>query len=95
MTEAMQAAIHLAKSLGLPHTFRNLYVYEKAIEAESDFSKLSLSQAADRIIADGRVALRMGECLDYFWFEDCCWRNPKLSFSERDELRMREKARWY
>ena len=95
MTEAMQAASRLIKSLGLVPSFRNLYIVELAISAESNFSSMSVPEAADQIIAIARSALAMGECLDYFWFEDCCWRHPKLSFKERDDLRRREQARWY
>jgi hypothetical protein len=95
MSEAAIAAIRLVKTLGLVPSFRNLYIVELAIHAESNFSSISIPEATDRIIASARIALRMGECLDYFWFEDSCWRHPKLSFSERDDLRMREKARYY
>lgn len=91
----MQAAIRLVKSLGLVPSYRNLYVIELAISSESNFSSIPIAEAAERIIADGRAALQMGESLDYFWFEDACWRHPKLSYRERDELRMREKARCY
>jgi hypothetical protein len=92
MSEAMVAACRLVKSLGLVPSFRNLYVIELAIRAESQFSSITIREAADRIIAIGRIALQMGECLNYFWFEDACWRNPKLSFKERDDLRMRREA---
>lgn len=95
MTPAMAQACRLVKTLGLVPSFRNLYIVELSVTAESNFSSLSLQEATDRIIAIAQTALQCGECLDYFWFEDCCWRNPKLSFSERDDLRMREKARWY
>jgi hypothetical protein len=88
----MDAAIRLAKSLGLPLTHRNLYVIEKAVEAESSFQKISTGAAVE-IIRDGAMAevVRGGE-LNYFFFEDCRWRYPKLTFKERDDLRMREKA---
>jgi hypothetical protein len=95
MTEARAQACRLIKSLGLVPSFRNLYIVELAINAESSFSSISIPEATDRIITEARSALQMGECLNYFWFEDCCWRNPQLSFRERDDLRMREKARWY
>lgn len=91
----MDAAIRLAKSLGIPRTHRMLYVIAKAIEAESDFSHISAGAAVE-IIRDGAMAeaVRGGE-LNYFFFEDCRWRYPKLTFKERDDLRMREKARYY
>jgi hypothetical protein len=95
MSEAAIAACRLAKTLGLVSTFRNLYIYEMAITSESNFSSISIPEAMHLIIAEAREALERGECLDYFWFEDCRWRHPKLSFSERDDLRMREKARYY
>jgi hypothetical protein len=95
MTEAMQAAISLVKSLGLVPTYRFLYVVELAITTESEFASISVGESAAQIGAAARLALKMGECVNYHWFEDSCWKHPKLSFSERDELRMREKARWY
>lgn len=95
MTEAMQSACRLVKTLGLVPSYRNLYVIELAIRAEASFSTISVQEATDRIITTGRSALQMGECLDYFWFEDACWRHPKLSFQERDEMRVRAKARYY
>ena len=95
MTEAMTAACRLTKSLGLVPSYRNLYIIELAITAESEFSSTSIQQATDRIIADARIARELGEHVDYFWFEDECWRHPKLSFKQRDEIQEREKARWY
>lgn len=89
MTEAKAAACRLAKCLGLVPTFRNLYVIELAITAESQFSSTSIQQATDQIIADAHNARETGEHVDYFWFEDECWRHPKLSYQERDELRFR------
>jgi hypothetical protein len=88
----MQAAIRLAKSLGLPLTHRNLYVIAKAIEAESNFGGGGMGRAVETI-RDGALAeaVRGGE-LNYFFFEDCRWRYPKLSFKERDDLRMRAEA---
>ena len=95
LSVARLAACRFAKCLGLPLTFRNLYVIELAIEAECQFSKVTVAKAA-AIIMDGASAARsLGECVNYFWFEDCCWRHPKLSFKQRDDLWMREKARWY
>ena len=89
----MQAAIRLAKSLGLPLTHRNLYVIAKAIEAESNFRQISTGAAVE-VIRDAAMAesVRGGE-LNYFFFEDCRWRYPKLSFKERDAKRLREEAR--
>ena len=95
MSEPMRAACRLVKALGLVPTFRNLHVIQLAISAESGFASISIPEATDQIIAGARAALRAGECLDYFWFEDCCWRNPKLSFKERDDLRLRRLARYY
>jgi hypothetical protein len=89
---ARLAAIRFAKCLGLPLTYRNLYVIELALDAESSFSQVSIAKAA-AIILDGAIAARtMGECVNYFWFEDCGWRQPKLSFKQRDDLRMRAEA---
>lgn len=95
MTEAKIAACRLVKTLGLVPSFRNLHIIELAIESESSFSSVSIQQSTDQILAIARTAIELGECVNYFWFEDCCWRNPKLSFKERDEMRTREKARWY
>lgn len=96
MTEAKAAACRLVKCLGLVPTFRNLHVIELAIEAESAFASISIPEAADRIIECARVYRdELHQCLNYFWFEDCCWRQPKLTFKHQDELRMREKASWY
>lgn len=94
MTPAMAQACRLIKTLGLVPSFRNLYVIELAITAESDFSSTPLPQATDQIISDARSGRQMGEHIDYFWFEDECWRHPKLTFKQRDEIRMREKAAW-
>lgn len=92
----MQEAIRLGRVLGLVPSFRNLYIWELAIANESQFASISLREAADRIIAIARISVdELLDSLDYFWFEDCRWRNPKLSFKERDDLRMREKARQY
>lgn len=96
MSEAMAAACRLVKSLGLVPSYRNLYVIELAIRTEASFSSISIPEATDEIIACARIYRdEMHHCLNYFWFEDCCWRQPKFSFKERDDLRMREKARWY
>jgi hypothetical protein len=85
----MQAAIRLAKSLGLPLTHRNLYVIGKAIEAESNFRQISTGAAVE-IIRDGAMAeaVRGGE-LNYFFFEDCRWRYPRLSATEKRQLENR------
>lgn len=95
LSVARLAACRFAKCLGLPLTYRNLYVIELALEAESNYSQVSIAKAAAIILDSAQAALRTGECVNYFWFEDCCWRNPKLSYKERDDLRMREMARWY
>lgn len=85
MTVARLAAVRFAQCLGLPLTFRNLYVIELAIEAESEFRRVSIGEAAE-IIRDGAMAeaVRGGE-LNYFFFEDCRWRYPKLNAAERRE----------
>jgi hypothetical protein len=93
MCEARIAACRLIKTLGLVPSFRNLHIVELAISSESEFSSISIREATDEIIRIAQVALGMGECLDYFWFEDACWRHPKLSFKERDELRDRRELR--
>jgi hypothetical protein len=95
MTEARKAALRLVKTLGLVASFRNLYIVELSITAESEFASISTEEAAGEIIRCGRAALQLGECLDYFWFEDSCWRNPKLSFKERDELRLSRANQFY
>jgi hypothetical protein len=87
MTDSKAAACRLIKHLGLVPSFRNLHIVELAITSESNYSSISLQEATDRIIDLARIALLGGECLNYFWFEDCCWRNPKLSYRERDKLR--------
>lgn len=95
LSVARLAACRFAKCLGLPLTYRNLYIVELSIEAESNFSQVGIARAAATILDSAVAARDMGVCVNYFWFEDCCWRQPKLSFKERDDLRMREKARWY
>jgi hypothetical protein len=50
---------------------------------------VSVSRAAATIMEGAILALEMGECVNYFWFEDCCWRRPKLSFKDRDYLHER------
>lgn len=116
LSVARLAACRFAKCLGLPLTYRNLYVIELAIEAEVVFAEqynrelaqflareegqpmkqpvpVSIAQAAATIM-DGAISAReRGECVNYFWFEDCGWRQPKLSFKERDDLRFRARYR--
>ncbi len=90
MTEAKAAAIGLAKRLCLPLTFRNLYVIELALEAESGSSpQLTLQQITQEIFEQAEAARRLGEQVNYFWFEDCGWRFRKITFKERDEMRLR------
>lgn len=92
LSVASLAAIRFCKCLPLPLSFRNLYIVELSIEAESNFSQVSIAKAA-AIIMDGAIAAReMGECVNYFWFEDSGWRQPKLSFRQRDELLNRREA---
>jgi hypothetical protein len=95
LSVARLAACRFLKCLGMPTSYRNLYIVELSLEAESDFSHVSIAKAAAIIMDAAQAALQMGECVNYFWFEDCCWRHPKLSYKERDDLRMREMARWY
>jgi hypothetical protein len=95
LSVARLAACRFAKCLGMPLSYRNLYIIELSIEAESNFSKVSIAKAAAVIMDAAQAALEMGECVNYFWFEDCCWRHPKLSFKERDDLRMRQMAAWH
>lgn len=110
MTEAKAAACRVAKALCLPLTFRNLYVIELAIEAEIEFSatphtssagvdvpgaEVPVAQVTAEIIGQAQAARRLGVSINYLWFEDCGWRFHKFTFQERDEMRMRERARHY
>jgi hypothetical protein len=95
MSEARIAACGLLKRLGFPLTFRNLYVAELAIEAETALSSNSLQQVTEEIFSQAEAARSMGVTVNYFWFEDCGWRFHKFTFQERDEMRMRAKARYY
>lgn len=92
----MVQACRLVKTLGLVPSFRNLYIVELAISAESTFASISLQEAADDIIESARICRhKLHHCIDYFWFEDSCYRQPKLTFKHQDDLRMRERARDY
>lgn len=95
LTVARLAACRFCKCLGFPLTYRNLYVVELALEAESNFSQVGIAGAAKIIMDAAMLDLQDGRCVNYFWFEDCCWRHPKLSFKEQDYLRTRGKARYY
>ena len=92
MTEAMQAAISLAKRFGLPLSHRNLYVIELAVLAECEFRQICIPEAAANIREGALAEITRGGSLNYFFFEDAGWRYPRLSFKERDELRMRNEA---
>lgn len=87
--ELKAAACRLMKCLGIVRTHRNLYIVQLAIESECEMSSRSIEEAAIQIIQIAGHAREMGEHVDYFWFEDSCWRYPKLSFKERDEYRDR------
>lgn len=91
MTVAKLAAIRMAKCLALPLTFRNLHVIELALEAESQFAKVSITKAADTILQCAMAQSDIGEAINYFWFEDGCWRQRRLSFKERDEIRFQRR----
>lgn len=92
--EFRAAACRLLKRLGLPLTFRNLYVVELAIEAEIALSSNSIQQIVDEIAEQAEAARSLGEPVNYFWFEDCGWRYRKLTFKERDEMRLRRRGSW-
>jgi signal recognition particle subunit SEC65 len=89
----MEAAIRLAKSLCIPRSHRMLYIIAKAIEAEADFRQCPVGAAVE-IIRDGALAeaVRGGE-LNYFFFEDCRWRYPRLTREERRRLAERQLLR--
>jgi hypothetical protein len=86
LTPAMEEAIRLGKRLGLTPSHRNLYIWELSILAESEFAGICLQEASAVIAANARQAMGFGECVNYHWFEDRCWRNPKYTFRQRDEL---------
>ena len=87
---ARLAACRFLKCLGMPLSFRNLYIVELSIEAESAFSQVTIAKAAAIILDAAQLDLELGRCVNYFWFEDCCWRMPKLTFKEQDDLRFRQ-----
>ena len=89
------AACRLLKCLGMPRSFRNLYIVELALEAETDFSRCGVARAAATIFECAQAARAMGECVNYFWFEDSGWRQPKLSYKQRDEIMLRSKLGCY
>lgn len=84
LTEAMQAAISLAKRFGLPLTHRNLYVIELAILAERDFREVSLWEAAAYVREGAMAAKLRGVELNYFFFEDASWRPNRETRAEND-----------
>ena len=43
------------------------------------------------IMDAAQADLTIGVCVNYFWFGDCCWRHPKLSFKQQDELLLRRR----
>lgn len=95
MTPSMAEACLLCKQLPIVQSHANLYIVDLAIQTESESSSISLQEARSRIVEIARVARETGECVNYQWFEDCCWQYPKLSFKERDELRLRQEMRRY
>ncbi len=87
MSEAMQAAISLAKRFGLPLSHRNLYVIELAILAESEFRQISIGGAAANIREGALAEVTRGGSLNYFFFEDARWRSPRCeSKAERNRM---------
>lgn len=91
----MHAAIGLAKRLGLPRTFRNLYVIEAAIQAEKEFRGCSIAEAAEEIHAGAMAAAERGDAVNYFFFEDCRWRYLPLTWAEKENLARRKiRASW-
>jgi hypothetical protein len=87
MTEAMQAAISLAKRFGLPLSHRNLYVIELAVLAESDFRQILIPEAASNIREGAMAEIVRGGSLNYFFFEDAGWRFPRRE-TKADRNRM-------
>jgi hypothetical protein len=82
----MEAAIRLSKSIGFPRTHRNLYVIAKAIEAECDFQQIPVGAAVENIRQGALAEVVRGGELNYFFFEDCRWRYPRLSRAEKEQL---------
>lgn len=95
MSEARTAACRLAKCLGLPRSFRNLYIIELAIETEVELSSCSIDEATTEIIEQARAARSTGIFVNYHWFEDAGWQFHRFTFKERDDRRMRQMARYY
>lgn len=89
----MAEACRLAKRLGLPLTFRNLYVIDAAIAAESEFLNVDPREAADTIIEGAIEHAERGEEINYFFFEDCRWRYPRLTWAEKEAIAERQLRR--
>jgi hypothetical protein len=108
MTKRMQAALRIARSVGLPATWPNLRTIEAALVCESEFSSISLPEAAEAILKAAREqthrpAYRIAadweareifrlNVIDRFWFEDGRWRE-KYAYAEfLSEVRQAEGA---
>jgi hypothetical protein len=82
MTEQLELATKIAKTLGLPPTWPNLRTIEIALICETAFSSISLREAAELIVAcakNFRVVPKDYRMIRYlpinrFWFEDSIWR---------------------
>jgi len=92
----IQLAVEAEMEMGLQECARaqSQAVAKGQYDSTLDFS-YSLEKAAVTIIQAARSDARCGSAIDYFWFEDCRWRYPKLTFREQEDLYMRHKAANY
>jgi len=97
VTERLQLATRVAKSLRMVPTWPNLRTIEIALSSEAEVSGVSLKEAAELIIECGRhqTSAPAYRCpaewearqafrentIDRFWFEDARWR-VKFPYAE-------------
>lgn len=97
MTQQLQLATKIARTLGLPPTWPNLRTIEIALISETAFSSIALQEAADLLIqcartfrATERHMLRYFP-INRFWFEDGVWRETFAYTEARAERQSKSK----
>jgi hypothetical protein len=86
----LKLAADLARQVGMVRTWANVQTIRLAIEAEAEYSDVSLRNAAALIVCaafdftvidpqyydfQAATILRKSNNLNRFWFEDCLWRH--------------------
>jgi hypothetical protein len=79
---AEECARRMIELLALPGTRALAAIIAAAVTAESEYSGLSLQEAAQSIADHAMRARDQGAAVDRFYFEDTKWRNKRKSKSE-------------